>query len=161
MATNVSFFRDFAEDKKTVTAKNTEYYFEHSRESLDYSNLFDTDREDDDQIKMFHFTRSIDVIKNDSSYVKGVKYSGSIYMLLKSDIDETIDVQKGVDSEEGKYELYVKSMIENGGLIKQIIDFNSCNTEYEISFSDIREIYNFLGFNGDGIGFKYELMIDV
>ena len=159
MATNVDFFRNFAADKTTVTAKNVAYYFEHSRE--DFANLFDADSEDDDQIKMFHYTDSIEVVVNESSFVDGVKYTGSILMLLKSSLDETIDVQKGFDSADGKYELYVKPMIEDGGIIKHIVDYNSCNTDYEISFSDLKEVYNMFDFNADGIWFKYELLIKV
>lgn len=159
MATNVSFFRDFAADKTTVATKNVEYYFEHSRE--DFANLFDADGEDDDQIKMFHYTDSINVIKNDSNYVEAVEYKGSILMLLKSDLDETIDVQKGVDVDCGKYERYVKPMIEGGGIVKQIIDYNSCKDVHEINFSDIKEVYNMFDFNADGIFYKYELKMFV
>lgn len=159
MATNVDFFRAFAKDVTTVTAKNVEYYFEHSRE--DFANLYDADSEEDDQIKMFHYTTGVEVVKNESSFVDGVRYKGEILMLLKSDLDGTIDVQKGVDSEDGKYELYVKPMIENGGVIKHIIDYNACNTDYEINFSEIKEIYNMFDFNADGIFFRYELFINV
>ena len=159
MATNVSFFRAFAADKTTVSAKTVEYYFEHSRE--DFANLYDADGEDDDQVKMFHYTTSIVVEKNESNYVDGVRYTGEILMLLKTDLDGVIDVQKDVDSADGKYELYVKPMIENGGLIKHIIDYNACNTDYDISFSEIKEIYNMFDFNADGIHFKYELFITV
>ena len=110
---------------------------------------------------MFHYTDSIEVVVNESSFVDGVKYSGYILMLLKSSLDETIDVQKGFDSADGKYELYVKPMIEDGGIIKHIVDYNSCNTDYEISFSDLKEVYNMFDFNADGIWFKYELLIKV
>jgi len=159
MATNVDFFRAFAADVTTVTDKNVAYYFEHSRE--DFANLYDADSEEDDQIKMFHYTNEIEVVKNESSSVDGVKYTGEILMLLKSDLDQTIDVQKGVAVDDTKYELYVKGMIEDGGVIKKIIDYNSCNTNYEISFSGIKEVYNIFDFNADGIWFKYELYIVV
>lgn len=161
MATNVSFFRAFAADKTTVSAKTVAYYFEHDRSNLDFANLFDADGEADNQIKMFHFTETIVPEINESSYVDGMRYTGRILMLLKSDLDETIDVQKDVDSEDGKYELYVKDMIENGGELKKIIDYNACNTDYDISFSELKEVYNFFDWNGDGIWFKYELFIRV
>ena len=149
MATNVDFFRAFAADITTVTAKTVEYYFEHSRE--DFANLFDADSEDDDQIKMFHYTDSIDLIKNESEFVEGVTYKGSILMLLKSDLDEVLDTQKDVEKEDGKYELYVKPMIDNGGVLKQIVDYNACNTGHQITFTEMKEVYNMFDYNADGI----------
>jgi hypothetical protein len=155
--TNVSFFRAFAADTTTVTAKNTEYYFEHSRE--DYSNLYDGESPDDDQIKMFHYTDDIDVIKNESNRVEAVEYKGSVLMLVKSGMDEVIDVQMGGEKEKGKYELYVKPMIEGGGIVKYIIDYNSCTDVHDLDITDIKEVYNMIDFNGDGIWFKYTLKI--
>lgn len=157
--TNADFFRAFAADIETVSTKNVAYYFEHSRE--DFANLFDADSEDDDQIKMFHYTDSIEVNKNDSNRVESVSYRGSILMLLKADLDGVIDVQKETDKEDGKYELYVKPMIDGGGVVKQIIDYNSCTDVHELSISDIKEVYNMFDFNADGIWFKYELKIFV
>lgn len=157
--TNVDFFRAFAADITTVTAKTVDYYFEHSRG--DFANLYDADSETDDQIKMFHYTDSIDLNVNDSNYVESVSYKGSILMLLKSDLDGVIDVQKEVDKEDGKYELYVKPMIDGGGVAKQIIDYNSCTDVHELSISDIKELYNMFDVNADGLFFKYELKIFV
>ena len=159
MATNVSFFRAFAADKTTVTAKNVAYYFEHSRD--DFANLFDADSPTDDQIKMFHYTTAIVPEVNESSFVDGVRYTGEILMLLKSDLDEVIDVQKGTDIENGQYELYIKPMIEDGGILKHIVDYNACNTDYELDFTDIKEVYNMFDWNGSGIFFQYEVFIPV
>lgn len=159
MATNVDFFRAFAADKTTLTAKNTAYYFEHSRE--DFANLYDADSADDDQLKMFHYTTTIEVLKNESNYVEGVRYRGEILCLKKSDMDEVLDVQRDTHKDEGKYEKYIKPLIENGGVLKQIIDYNACNTDHQLSFSDIREVYNMFDFNADGLFFRYELVIDV
>ena len=159
--TNVDFFRDFAAD---TTSKKNVYYFEHSRETLDFSNLFDADSAEDDQLKIFHFTDSIEVELNEAGdLVVGVKYSGKILALIKSDLDETVDTQKNTKSEDGKYEKRVKELIEDGGVIAEIISFNNCDTDYdkEISFSDLKEVYNMFDWNGDGVFFKYEVVISV
>ncbi len=157
--TNVDFFRAFAADKTTVTAKNVAYYFEHSR--TDFANLYDADSQTDDQIKMFHYSKTIVVETNESGYVEGVRYTGDLLMLLKSDLDEVLDVQKDGDAVDGKYELYVKDMIEDGAILKLIIDYNSCNTDYELIFSNLVEAYNMFDWNGDGIAVEYELFIPV
>ncbi len=160
--TNVDFFEDFAADTTTVTSKNTEYYFEHSRE--DFANLFDAESEDDDQIKMFHYTTDINVKINESGEVIGVTYTGEILALLKSDIDEVIHGQKGIAREDSKYEKRVKALIEDGGIIAEIVTYNNCNTErdYELTFSGMKEIYNGpFDWNADGVFFTYELYIPV
>jgi len=154
--TNVDFFRAFAAD---VSTKAEAYYFEHSRE--DFANLYDADSAADTQIKMFHYTdpRGINVVTNESGAVEDVEYNGEILMLIKSDIDEVIDGQKGQDYDQGKYEGRVKALIENGGLIAEILAYNNCNTNYEIEFSGLSEIYNMFDFNADGIHFRYKITI--
>ncbi len=159
--TSVDYFRAFAAD---TSSKTRAYYFEHSREDLDFSNLFDADGPEDDQLKMFHFTDSIDPEVNESGSVEGVRYTGQILALKKGDMaNEVIDVQKGGDKADGKYEKRVKALIEDGGLVAEIVTFNECSTTYqkEISFSDLKEVYNLFDFNGDGIWFRYEIFIKV
>ena len=159
--TSVDFFRAFAADTTTVASKKVAYYFEHSRE--DFANLYDADSPEDDQIKMFHYTHDIQVEQSESGSVTGVRYAGEITVVIKSDLDETIDVQKDTEKADAKYELRIKPMIEDGGIIAEIIEYNRCNTarDFEISFSGLKEVYNMFDFNADGITFLYELFISV
>lgn len=158
--TSVDVLRAFAEDTATHSSGEA-YYFEHSREDWDFSNLFDADSEDDDQVKMMHFTSSIVPERSESNTVTAMRYSGEILALIKSDLDETVDVQKGVDKDDGKYERRVKALIDGGGIFEEILEFMRCHASYdhEISFSDIREVYNMFDWNGDGVYFKYEMLI--
>lgn len=160
MATNVDFFRSFAED--TSGTKEC-YYFEHSRDELDFSNLYDAESPEDDQLKIVHFTnpRGVNVLVNDSSKVEGVMYRGAVFALYKSDLDQTLDVQAGNEKSDGKYEKYVKCLIENGGVLAEIADFNACNDNYDFSSSGASEVYNMFDWNGDGIFFEYELTIRI
>ena len=66
-----------------------------------------------------------------------------------------------IECTKGKDEKRVKALIEDGGVIAEIIAFNNCDTTYdkEISFSDLKEVYNFFDWNGDGVFFKYEIVI--
>jgi len=159
--TSVDFFRNFAADTTTVTGKNTAYRFEHSRE--DFANLYDADSEDDDQIKMFHYTTDIEVIVNESRKVMGVRYKGEVLALVKSELDQVIDGQLNQDYELQKYEQNVKPLIEDGGIIAEIVAYNNCNTarDYELTFSGMKEIYNMFDFNADGVFFTYEMYIEV
>lgn len=158
--TNVDVLRAFAEDTTTHSSGEA-YYFEHSREDWDFSNLYDADSATDEQIKMFHYTSSIVPEISEAGTIHAVRYTGVVAALIKSDLDETIDVQKDTDKEDGKYEQRVKSLIDGGGVLDEILEFMRCHATYdhEISFSDIQEVYNFFDANMDGIFFRYEILI--
>jgi hypothetical protein len=165
--TNVDFFRSFAED---TTYKSDPYHFEHDRESLDFSNLFESTEQDeaalasddDQQIKMFHFTSNNGIIPdiNESGGFEGIRYRGEILVLKKSQIDEVIDVQKGVEKEDGKYEKRMKPLLDTTtGFFAEISEYNSCNLGYDLKFVSATEVYNWFDENMDGLWLKYDLYI--
>lgn len=146
--TNVDFLRTFCESKG--------YYFEHSRESLDFSNLFD---EAESGLKIFHYTSEINPVHTYGK-VSNMTYKGRILALYKSSIDQTIDVQRQVEKEDGKYELYIKDLIDNGGLVDEMLVYNNCeDSKVDVNFSSVKEVYNMFDWNGDGIWISYEMTI--
>lgn len=154
--TNVDFFRAFAAD----TTDKLAYYFEHSRVELDFSNLYGADSADDTQVKMFHYTVKPTPRKNESGRIEGTDYEGSIFFVIKSDLDEVIDTQVNTDSSDGKYELRVKQLIDEGGIADQICKYNVCNDHWDLNFeSGMEEIYNVFDDNFDGIIMTYNLYI--
>jgi (2Fe-2S) ferredoxin len=155
--TNVDFFREFA----ALVVENVKpaYFFEHGRQSRVDANLFD---EDDNRIKMFHYTREFVERANQVGTVLGVEYRGTIYTVVKSDLDDLVDKEIIEDDEpvkDGKYDKHVKPLINGGSLFKLIRSFNNCTYDYELTFTRIVEIYNFLDYNADGIAFDYTLFI--
>lgn len=159
MATNVDFFRAFCAD---TTYKDEAYYFEHSREELDYSNLFDADSAEDSQVKCFHYTQGIDPLINESGGNEGRTYRGTLVFILKSDFDGVIDVQQGVGVNDGKYTKHVKDLIQGAeSVAEEIAEYNYCNDGYDLSFTNMRELYNFMDVNGDGVIVDYELTIRI
>lgn len=146
--TNVDVFKSFADGKG--------HYFHHCRKELDFANLFDTNSSDDSQLKMIHFTEDISPTTSSTGMIIDTVYKGAILALYKSDLDELIDDKDSPAN--GKYEKYVKPLIDNGGLVKEMYD-QFC-IEYAIEFSSIKEIYNFFDMNGDGIWIRYKLTIE-
>ena len=140
--TNVDFFKAFADSKS--------YYFEHGRE--DFANLYDAE-DGIEGVKMFHFTDTITPFINPSGKVESVTYVGRILAGRLSGFDELI---KDVT---GKYEKYVKDLIDDGGIIEEIGEYNYCNGAYQLTFSNIREIYNVFDVNIDGLWITYTLTI--
>ena len=149
--TNVDIIRKFADEKG--------YYFEHGRDTHDFANLYDADSENDSQIKIFHWTSGFRSRKNGSGAITGVDYRGAMFILIKSDLDETIDVQKDVPVNEGKYEKRVKPLIDGGGFEKELIDYICFDYDYETD-GEAQEVYNLFDFNADGIWIKYKLFVE-
>ena len=159
--TNVDFFRLFADE--VIENVKQAYHFEHGRSRRADANLYDGS--DTKPIKMFHYTQpgGIIVRKNDSGATIGVEYRGTCYCIKKSNLDELVDKSQIVNNTTnyvGKYDTYVKGLIDGGGIIKEIIDFNACEYDHDLNFTRISEVYNDLDFNGDGIAFEYTLYIE-
>lgn len=155
--TNVDFFRQFA--ASTIENVKVAYYFEHGRQSRVDANLFDGT---ETQVKMFHYTRDIIDRSNEMNTVLGVEYRGTIYCIVKSDLDDLVDKDEQVGQsviKNGKYDKHVKPLIDEGGILSEIRRFNRCDFDYDLTFSRIIEVYNFLDYNGDGIAFDYTLYI--
>lgn len=155
------FFRGFCEDI-SLEGKPDHYYFEHSRSSLDFSALFDETDPFDGHRKMFHWTERFRVVKNESGGVEGVRYFGSIVVLVKADLSLPIDVQQGQVYTDGRWYNNVRPMVEDGGVQALIAQYNNCLTEpIDLILNDAEEIYDDprLEWAGDGIGFTYEAYI--
>jgi hypothetical protein len=152
--TNVDFFREFAANTEI---KDSEYFIEHTRIRKWDANLYDGD--DNLPVKMFHYTLSIQPIVNDVFTLTHMEYRGSIFCLVKSDLDDLVD--KDVSGNKtGKYDTHVKPLIDAGGIIALINKFNRCRYDIPITYSRVIEVYNDLDFNGDGILIEYVMRID-
>lgn len=168
--TNVDFFRNFAEyvDPSTLPTgtnpvKTEEYYFEHDRESLDFANILDPENPNDTQNKIFHYTNPNGIQPQINSHggVWAMTYTGSLLVLVYGDPQGVIDVQAGTDESKGRYTQNVKPMIDNGGVISEIQNYNMLSTnQHNLRLFDVNEIFEVLGMHGDGIMFKYELRIE-
>lgn len=117
MATNVTFLRAFAADTATHDSEES-YFFAHDRKEFDFANLM----EPSEQIKMFHYTMGFRVMNNQSGGIEGVTYKGIIMAGSNSDFSDVID-NHGGDVETARYNVHVKPLIEGGGLIAEIINF--------------------------------------
>jgi hypothetical protein len=156
--TNVDFFRLFSLNLASHSSGKT-YFFAHDRKSLDFSNLEEGTSPLDDQIKLFHFTTGIRTITYPSGGVEGVVYKGVLIAALKSDFTNVIDAQQGVDEDTARYNVHVKPLIDGGGIVAEIVDFNSCNTDHEIIFGEATEVYGLFDANMDGIWIPYTMTI--
>jgi len=179
--TNVDFFRAFAEFQDadplpagTVSVKTEEYYFEHDTELQALANLMQALNASDKQKKMFHFSDLGDPIQNKGGNTTAVKYTGEILVLIKGNPKKPVDVQrkgggKG-DKAEGRYTVNVKDLIDDGEFFRQIQEYatqqnttalaaHEDNYYYTPRLFQFREVYGEMGFFGDGISFKYELLI--
>lgn len=153
--TNVDFFRGFADD---TTYKANEYYFEHSREELDFSNLYDG--EDSNPIKMFHYTDDFTPFVNETGRQEGVEYTGGCFFLVSADLDEVIDTQRETAPSDGKYESHVKDLIQFAtGMTGELTLYNNCTEEVELEMSGSQEIYNQFDNNLDGVLINYTMYI--
>lgn len=175
MATNVDFFRDFAESTTNPTVKTKEYYFEHDTEIQALAHLMQSIDATDKQEKMFHFThpKKIKPIQNDVGNTIGMEYGGEIMILVKADAQKPVDVQhKGpgkLDPAKGRYTINVKPLIDEGEIFRQIQEFatiqnianlaNSICDSFKIKMFNGSEVYSQMGFHGDGINFEYDLTI--
>lgn len=139
--TNVDFFDAFCLD---TTTKSNAYYFEHDTPKQEFQKLFDSAPED---TRVFHWTRSVKPVINDSGHTEGVEYKGML-VIGREDPKKADGVpynQKGQDKAKGKYTLYVKSFIEDGGVFKEIEQYNRRNNtsdNHQITWGDGFEVYN-------------------
>ncbi len=170
--TNVDFFRAFAAyvdpyplPERTKPFKSSPYYFEHNREALDYANIFSADEDDEEKSEytkyIFHFTEpnGIKLRNNGSGKIESIEYSGRLLIVEPSDTQKPIDVQGG-EAAEGRYELHAKPMIDGGGVMQQIADYNNLTiNEYQLELLPGEEVYGILGMHGDGIWMGYRLTI--
>ena len=160
--TNVDFWRSFAANTDS-SVKSIQYYFEHNRESLDFANLLKAEGPDDRQYKIIHFTNPNGIIPqiNEHGGLTAMRYLGTVLILVPANAKGVIDVQAGTDEDKGRYTENVKPMIDNGGVLAQVQNFNMLtSTQHLLRLSDVREIFGILGLNGDGIMFKYDLKIE-
>lgn len=181
--TNVDFFSLFAahvdaDPVQYISIKQSAYHFEHDVELQNASIFMSEDvASDDTGRKMFHFTNpdGIKTIYDETGNVDGVKYSGSIMVLVKADLEQTIFDQSGTGTGD-RYLDNVKPMIDKGGVIKEIHNFTSKwnNTELDltgesvdqdfgtyvtITTGGVTEVFAEMDLNGDGIVFGYEMTI--
>lgn len=153
--TNVDFFRAFSQD---TTYKASEYYFEHSREELDFSNLYDG--KDSFPVKIFHYTTEIEQITNESGRSEGVQFEGSFYAIVSADLDEMIDTQEDNPASNGKYELHVRDLVDFATSIStEIRNYNNCTDHWDLEITGGDEVYNQFDNNLDGVQFDYTLYI--
>jgi hypothetical protein len=158
--TNVDFFRAFAASED-ATVKTDVYYFEHNREALDFANIVTASEEGDIQRKIFHFTTKIDPLQNESGNTWAVDYSGALLVLIPSDPMQAPDVQNNQAANDGRYEAIVKDMIDEGGVMAEIYNFNNLDGyNHDLRMYDVEEVYGDLAIHGDGIMFKYDIRIE-
>jgi len=168
--THVEYFRAFAAytdadpvPANTPPVKDTAYYFEHNNQTLDVANLLQPDSSTDTQYKIFHYTspNGIIAVTNDYGNVWAMKYIGELIILTPADLKVPPDVQKGNLVADGRFTKNIDPMIDQGGVIAEIRNYNNLSTnQYQLKIFPIEEIYGFLGMGGDGIKFRYELQID-
>ncbi len=166
--TNVGYFRTFAayQDADPVPAgtpsvKTLDYYFEHNREAMDFANLYKVESPDDDQKKMFHYTTAINPEQNQCGNTIAVLYTGNIIIVQKSDPQLLVDIQKGVEEDDGRYTKHPKDMINEGGILAEIYNFNNLAAyNHNLRHFGLEEVYGLLGIHADGIMFNYELRIE-
>lgn len=124
--TDVDFFRAFAADTTVISGKS-EYYYEYTRQSLDFSGLFSAESENDTQLKILHYhaPKGIKFITNESGNVHRVRFRGSLLMVRIGNPQSYPDVQRGNSVNDGIYESQLKPIIDSGGIPLEMANYNS------------------------------------
>jgi hypothetical protein len=120
----------------------------------DFHNLIDESKKDElnaDRIFLLLDPVKIKKNMNDSGVVESITYSGSLMLLLSSDIDE-------VDYD-FRYENYIKPLRANQ--LETIINELTCEQEATVQDWNETEVINVLDNNLDGIIVSYVVKIDL